>query len=109
MKILIRTRAGTVEITDNVGHTCLIAHCSSQVDRLLRVILNFQVVRTHRLESLNYKGVIYLGERFDFSAMAGSPFSRKETKRAVARSFVLTRESLSNSRIIYRLNKPYDD
>jgi hypothetical protein len=37
--ISMRTRARAVEIANNMGHTRLVAHSSSQVDWFLRVIL----------------------------------------------------------------------
>lgn len=35
----VRTRSRAVEITNDVGHTCLVAEGSSEVHRFLRVIL----------------------------------------------------------------------
>ena len=45
MRENIRTRAGTIQITNHMGHTSLVAHHSSQVYQLLRVVL-YKDVRT---------------------------------------------------------------
>ena len=37
--LLVRLRAGSVEVADDCGHAGLVAHGGSKVDRLLRVIL----------------------------------------------------------------------
>ena len=84
----VRTGTRTVKITDNVGHTSLVAHHSSQVDGLLRVVLAQDCDEI----SLSFQRgcwATHLGERLDLSAVAGSPLSGQETKRAMTGGFVL--------------------
>jgi hypothetical protein len=56
------------------------------MDRLFGVILNSPIVISYPVKSLTATN---LGEGFDLSTMTGGSLSRKEAKRAVARSFVL--------------------
>jgi hypothetical protein len=66
--LLVRLRAGSVEVTDDRGHTGLVAHGGSKVDRLLGVIL---------------------GEGLDLSTMTSSTLPGQESQGAVARSLEL--------------------
>lgn len=63
-----RTRAGTVKLTDNMGHTRLVAHNGGKVHGLLGVIP---------------------GERFDLAAVAGGTLAWQEAKRTMAGGLVL--------------------
>lgn len=67
MRLLTGSRA--IKITNNMGHSSLISHNSGEVDGFLGVVT---------------------GEGFHFSAVSSRTLARKETQRAVARSFVLT-------------------
>ena len=61
---LVKLRSRTVEVTNNVSHTSLVAHEGGQVNRLLGVILR---------------------ERLDLTAVARGTLAGKEAKRAVTR------------------------
>ena len=82
--MLIRTGARTVKITNNVGHTSLVAHNGGQVNGLLGVILCMSMSLKLR-KSRN----TYLREGLNLSAVTGSSLTGKETKRPMAGCFVL--------------------
>ena len=85
--LLVRLRAGSVEVTNDRGHTGLVAHDGRQVDGLLGVIL----IRGNYLNSKLPLRLVatYLRECLDLSAVARSPLAGQETKGAVAGGFVL--------------------
>ena len=84
----IRTRSGTVKVTDNVGHTSLVAHDGSQVDGLLGVILDSKP-RTFRHEFPPNSTNSYLGESLNLSTVARSTLAGQETQGTVAGGLVL--------------------
>lgn len=67
--LLVHLGAGTVQVTDNVGHTGLVTHEGSQVDGL---------------------GSIILGEGLGLAPVAGSTLAGQESKGTVARPLKLT-------------------
>ena len=58
--------SGSVKITENVGHTSLVTKHGGEVDGL---------------------GLVITGERFNFTAVSGSPFPWQESGRTVSRVF----------------------
>ena len=81
------TGSRTVEVTNNVRHTGLVAHDGRQVDGLLGVIL----IRGNYLNSKLPLRLVatYLRECLDLSAVARSTLAGQETKRTVTGGFVL--------------------
>jgi hypothetical protein len=72
----IHTGAWSVEVTDDVGHTSLVTHDSSQVDGFFGVILSQAKGSMHFLDEEIYT---YLGERFNLSTVSSGSFSREES------------------------------
>lgn len=75
-----------------MSHTSLVAHESSQVHRLLGVILNAPIINI--LPSPRSVVDTHLGERLYFSAVTCSTLSWEETKRAVTGFFILLIENI---------------
>jgi len=67
--LLVHLGAGTVQVTDDVGHTSLVTHEGGQVNRL---------------------GVIILGEGLGLTPVASSTLAGQESKGTVARPLKLT-------------------
>ena len=100
--LLVRFRAGSVEITDDGRHTGLVAHGSGEVDGLLGVILG--ETRQQSIVRSCYFFFLFLFSfqrapggtrwesdfRLDLSTVTGSTLSRQESQRTVARGLKLT-------------------
>ena len=99
-----------LEVTNNVGHTSLVAHEGGQVHFLFGVILKIGI---SDISNPRYKLDTNLREGLDLSPMAGSTLPWKETQGSVARSFVLRIATFVSvpffvlGQNLY--NKPYDD
>jgi hypothetical protein len=83
----VHLRARTLQFTHNMGHTRLVAHGRSQVNRLLGVILRRNQVSPTPHTQLDSRS--YLGERLDLSTVARSALSGQETQRAMTGCLVL--------------------
>lgn len=93
--LLVRLRTGSVHVTDDRGHTGLVAHGGRQMDGLLGVILG-EAAKRHsrsvsgpvlRMEERIFASRVHL--RLDLSAMAGGTLPGQEGQRAMAGSLKL--------------------
>ena len=79
-----------------MGHTGLVAHDSSQVHRLLGVILSAKSTSNVVRKMIFLAEFTHLGERLDLSAMTGGTLPGEEAKGAMAGRFVLDDRRLAS-------------
>lgn len=83
-----RTGSRTLKIANHMSHAGLVAHISGQVNWFLGVILIDRQFH-HCRETQDIDMVTHFRERFNLATVASGTFPWEETKRPMARCFVL--------------------